>query len=152
MRQTLSTAELLRLKAALRDLVTLVGGGSRAAVATGLDASTVSRQCSPEHLDRFMAMDHVAVLERDAGQPVVSALMVEMAGGHAAPDPAAHPLAALSALHARFGAVSTGMLDALADGRITPAEAARVDGDLSELMAAGERLRRQFAAIRAGGR
>jgi anti-sigma factor RsiW len=44
------------------------------------------------------------------------------------------------------------MLDALADGRITPAEAARVDAELAEMMAAGERLRRQLADIRAGGR
>jgi hypothetical protein len=149
MRQSLASAELLRLKAALRDLVTLNGGGNRAAEATGLDASTVSRQCSPEHLDRFMAMDHVALLERDAGKPVVSALMAEMAGARLAPDPVANPHAALSVLSREFGDVASEMAAALGDGRITPNEAAAIDAEAAELIAAAERIRRQCAAIRA---
>lgn len=125
MRQLPST-DYLRLKAAFRDLVALTGGVTRAAGITGQGASHLCEAGAP-HSDRFPRADHIADLEAECGQPVVTRTLADMAGFDLVPRhvSAATPRSVhehIARVIIEFSGVTASTVAALADGLITEAE------------------------------
>lgn len=116
----------LQIKAAFRDLVKLAGGQERSALVLGISQARISEACSVNHPERSPRVDHVAVLEADADQPVVTKLLAQLAGQvRVALDPSdpLDPHLHLARIIKETGDVTSAMSQALADGRISPAEA-----------------------------
>lgn len=154
----------LRIKAAMRDLIQRSGGLKRACDVTGLSAGHLSRFSSLNYPD-LPNVEVAVLLERDVGQPLVTAIMAEWMGlslseadvsaGKAGPG-----LADTTARVMREAADLSGqVMHALGDGRLTPNEAVVLDRNASSLEAAAADLRRVLAGAQitslnviAGGR
>lgn len=116
------------LKARCRDLVKAAGGQERAALITRGSQGKISEALSPLHPERYMALDQILDLERDADAPLVTRLLAEVAGydlvqrdGAAPKTPARHLADVITA----GNAVEAGLASSLADdGGLSPAEAA----------------------------
>jgi hypothetical protein len=154
----------LRMKAAMRDLIQRCGGLKRAGELTGLSAGHLSRISSVNYPD-LPSVEAAAWLERDVGQPLVTAIMAEWMGlslsqadvSAGKPGPG---LADTTARVMREAADLSGqVMHSLSDGRLTPAEAVVLDRNASSLEAAAADLRRVLAGAQvtalnviAGGR
>lgn len=114
------------LKAGFRELVKLVGGQDYAARLLGVSQSRISENAAPHQPDCTARIHHIAALEAEAGVPVVTRILAELAGHELVPlgtfkteDPHIH----LARIIKDAGEVSIAISQALADGRISPAEA-----------------------------
>lgn len=150
-----SEAWFHRVKAAQRDLIKLAGGIERAAEVTSISKSHIGRMNNPAD-GELMPLAAVVMLEADCGQPLVTAVLAET-NGRRLTDPEAERAADVSVLsmHAELmrqsAELANGMAIAIADGRVTPAEAQSVDRICSSLQAATSELRAALAAIKAKG-
>ena len=150
-----SEAWFHRVKAAQRDLIKLAGGIERAAEVTSISKSHIGRMNNPAD-GELMPLAAVVMLESDCGQPLVTAVLAET-NGRRLTDPEAERAADVSVLsmHAELmrqsAELANGMAIAIADGRVTPAEAQSVDRICSSLQAATSELRAALAAIKAKG-
>lgn len=120
------------LKESTETLVKEVGVEA-ACAAAGKSKATIGRYYSrhDEHADRFMPVDTVALLEREAGRPLVTASLAELAG-----VPLSPPSDAEEAMGRRFAALmaTTGVADlAPARARALLEEANALDEALSDL-------------------
>lgn len=70
----------LGIKAACRKLVDRAGGPQQVARLTRANQGHISSAISPNELERFMAIDQVADLEAEIGDPLVTRHLAEMAG------------------------------------------------------------------------
>lgn len=70
----------VELKAYFRDLVDACGGTKRAAEKVGGHASHISEAMAVHNLERWPRLDHVAILEADCGQPIVSRFLADRLG------------------------------------------------------------------------
>lgn len=134
------TETYLAIKAAFRDLVKASGGQVRAVHVTRGCQSKLSEAMSPEHLERFPALDQVADLEAEAGAPVVTKLLAGMAGFDLVPRIASGTDASLyqhlAAIVKEAGEVESIMASALADGTVDAAERKRLKSEAHEAITA----------------
>lgn len=150
-----SEAWFHRVKAAQRDLIKRNGGIERAAEITSISKSHMGRMNNPAD-GELLPLAAVVMLEADCGQPLVTAVLAET-NGRRLTDPEAERAADVSVLsmHAELmrqsAELANGMAIAIADGRVTPAEAQSVDRICSSLQAATSELRAALAAIKAKG-
>lgn len=144
MSAVLSPALQARLKLAVRSAVESCGGVDGAAATVGRGRSTCGRWMNINDadlppLDGALALD-LAVVAQGREPPVLTA--VARALGRVLvvlPDvDAAHGgdlLTLLAGLSREFGEVSGAVIDGVADGRVTRAEARKVRGELADVIA-----------------
>jgi hypothetical protein len=134
----------IELKAFYRDLVIACGGPKRAAEVTGGQASHISEAMAPHHIDRWPRIDHVALLEAECGQPIVTAALADRMGYSvdAVSKGAfeASPLLHLSRIVTEVRDVECGILTAMADGQLSAAERRDIRREAREAIAALTRL------------
>jgi hypothetical protein len=134
----------LELKAFYRDLVIACGGPKRAAEITGGQASHISEAMAAHHIDRWPRIDHVALLEAECGQPMVTAALADRMGYAVAAVSKqgcdASPLLHLSRIVTEVRDVECGILNAMADGQLCAAERRDVRRQAQEAIAALTRL------------
>jgi hypothetical protein len=141
--------DLRGLKAASRLVVEAVGGYEAASAALGgYSTGRLAEACSPHHPDRWLRLQHVALLEALAEDPRITAELARLAGQVLRPRaPAAG--CATQQMHqavAEMGATIAVWGQALADGRMDAAERAALDrqlGDLERRVAAARGALRQ---------
>lgn len=144
-----------RLKAAQRDLIERCGGINRVEKVAGFSRSQVGRWNNPNDTDH-MSLVVVRTLEADAGQPVVTAVMAEINGWHIA-DTDDEPVAKLGLMAAHSNSlffqadIARDIAAAIADGRVSPAEAAVIDRAVAKAVQGYEELRASLAEIKARG-
>jgi hypothetical protein len=130
----------LELKAFYRDLVMASGGPKRAAGLVGAQPSHISEAMAPHTLDRWPRLDHVALLEADCGQPIVTAVLADRMGYalQAVSGQGAHssPLLQLSRIVSEVRDVECGILVAMQDGQLSAAERRDVRRQAQEAIAA----------------
>lgn len=116
----------INLKVAFRDLVALAGGVNRAVSVTRGCQSKMSESVSLNMMSRFPAIDQIADLEADCGQPVMTRLLAELAGYSLSPLVAnakqSTMLQHLSAISRDAGSFGGQLADAIADGKIDAKE------------------------------
>jgi len=140
------------LVAAQRDLIKFVGGIARAAEITSMSKSEAGRWNTVD----LMTMPMVALLEADCRQAPVTAVMARVTGRRLSdPDAQACAGAGLPSNYADTARKAAELMArgalALADGRVTVAEAVDMDRAASDLIAAAGELRRAAAGVRAAG-
>lgn len=142
------------LKAAASDLVTAVGGQPAAADHLGVAKGTVFRWTddSEENAGRSIPANAVRALERRAGEPVVTRFLAAEAGCALVPLAPA-TLAAdwnreLARVAKESADVLAGFAQALADGRVEPAEAGPLLTELDEALGVFAALRQRLAEKR----
>lgn len=148
-------AFLYRLKAAQRDLIDRCGGIARAEAITGFSKSQVGRWNNANDPD-LMPLGAVRALEKDCGSPLITTVMAE-ANGRRLTDPEAEKRAEVNVLSAhaemmrQAAEVAHSVAMAVADGTVTPAEAATVDRSLAMMERATSEMRSALAVIKARG-
>ncbi|KFC73218.1 hypothetical protein FG93_01962 [Bosea sp. LC85] len=149
-------AWFFRVKAANRDLVEMCGGIARAAEIAELSSAQIGR-CANIESDDLLSARAKAKLEADIGRPVVTRVEIELLGWSAhqvALAPAADescPHRAISRISAEMGDVMSAYIEGCRDGRFSPADAAIVAKELSDLAKAVEAGRLSSAALCARG-
>lgn len=150
-----ANARLFRMKAAQRDLIAAAGGIERVAGIVGYSKSNVGRWNHGDSPD-LMPIDAVWMLEAETGTPLVTAALAELSGRRLT-DPRAEDEAAADIMRGyadlcgKASELMATMAAALADGRITPAEATAYDRRLSELSELIGTCRKQAAGVRGAG-
>lgn len=148
-------AFLYRIKAAQRDLIERCGGIMRVVEKSGYSKSEVGRWNNASEPD-LMPVGAIAVLERDCGQALVTAVLAET-NGRRLSDPDAERQAEVNVLtsHAELMRQSAELANAIAvaisDGQVTPSEAHSIDRVASAMERAASDLRASLAAIKARG-
>lgn len=148
-------AFLFRVKAAQRDLIERCGGIMRVVDKSGYSKSEVGRWNNGAEPD-LMSVSAIVVLERDCGQPLVTAVLAE-ANGRRLTDPEEGRKAEINVLtsHAELMRQSAELANAIAvaiaDGQVTPSEATTVDRVVSGMERAAADLRAALAGIKASG-
>ncbi|WP_108661059.1 phage regulatory CII family protein [Acuticoccus kandeliae] len=136
----LPEADYLKLKAASRDLVRAVGGVTKAAQVTRLDAGRISRAASNND-SSFLPLDVVADLEAHAEDPIVTRVLAGMSGFTVVPDEVtpsrSSPLQLLTAVVKEGADVVATLTEAYADGEL----------DLDEIAMAQEQIRQDMEAL-----
>lgn len=141
------------LKDATRQLVHLLGGLEAAGDMIERGKSQVHRYTDHnDPADHFAPIDVVARLEMLAGKPLVTQLLCRVAGGVFVPlphaDGAGSALAGgVMALAKELGEVSAAVVEATADGEVTPREARRVERELDDMIERACALRAEVQAI-----
>ena len=143
-----------RIKAATRDLIRLAGGLERAATIAALSTSALSRCQCAAHGD-IISIPAALALEAECGQSPITAAMASLHGCNLAPtvtDAEAAARALAGAAEALRGAsdLMAATAEAAADGKLTPAEAERMDRAASTLDGALAPLRQTLAAAKGG--
>jgi len=141
-----------RIKAATRDLVKMCGGIDRAVKITQLSATSLSRFQSANHAD-IISIAGALALEMECGQRLITSAMAEMHGCQLseAGDDAAIALAAFAGVAEAVRGASDLMAasaDAAPDGKLTPAEAERLDRAASSIETSIAPLRQTLAAAK----
>ncbi|SFI60283.1 hypothetical protein [Jannaschia pohangensis] len=118
-------------------------GVETACAITGKSKATIGRYYSlhEEHAERFMPVDAVAQLEKEASYPHVTAALAEMAGlsisRNTSNAPASrhvgHVNEDIAVISQRFAMLMSAYADAIADNVITPAEARSMLSETLEL-------------------
>jgi predicted TIM-barrel enzyme len=148
-------AFLYRIKAAQRDLIERCGGIMRVVDKSGYSKSEVGRWNNASEPD-LMPVGAIAVLERDCGQAMVTAVLAET-NGRRLSDPEAARAAEISVLttHAEVMRQSAELANAvamaIADGQVTPSEAQTIDRIASSMERAASNMRASLASVRALG-
>lgn len=143
----LSELQRRRLKAAFKALVFAAGGPTLAAGQSGQCKGAISRCASPDYPD-LPNIAHVALLETATHEPHVTWLLAEIAGFRL--QPTAEEEAGCGATHmatvaGRFSAVVESAAAAMADGVMTPREAAGIEAAMARLDAGLAAWRRSVA-------
>lgn len=129
----------LELKAYYRDLVIACGGPKRAAEIVGAQASHISEAMAAHH-DRWPRVDHVALLEADCGQPIVTAALADRMGyaieAVTAQGDHISPLLHLTRIVTDVRNVECTVLTAMNDGALSAAERRDVRRQAQEAIAA----------------
>lgn len=149
-------ADYLALKIAVGEAVALAGGARRAADETRADAPRLSRYASP-HEPLHAPLDVALDLDTLSGEfPILHALAdlcgfdLMKRGTEAVPaDRYTHHLGAVA--H-DSGDLIAAVADAATDGRVTPAEAARIDQEAAEVERSVRNLRRRNRTVMSGGK
>lgn len=134
----LTEEDLRALKTAFRRLIAVVGGLVAASACVRVSTSQLARYYDLNDLGTFPPLDVVTQLERIAGEPIVSVEQARLTGHRLVPEQAADSatLAAEVAAFARAaGEVPAALCDALADGRMSQAEASTIGGVAARLSA-----------------
>lgn len=143
----------LTIRAAFRRLTAACGGQEAAAAITRADHQRISRYGRVGET-MFAPIDVVADLERDAGQPLVTRELADLAGYLLVAKPAAgaQPVGMrdLAQLAKETGDAVADLADALADVDITAAEASRVRVQVREAMEVMARIDAGLAAVPGG--
>jgi hypothetical protein len=130
----------LELKAYFRDLVTACGGPKRAAELLGAQQSHISEAMGAHNPDRWPRLDHVATLEADCGQPIVTAALADRIGyglqAVTAQGQHASPLLHLARIVSEVRDVECSVLTAMTDGQLSAAERREVRRHAQEAIAA----------------
>lgn len=130
----------LELKAYFRDLVTACGGPKRAAEITGGQASHISEAMAAHHPERWPRLDHVAMLEAECGQPILTAVLADRSGyalqAVSTVGAQGSPLGHLSRIVSEVRDVECGILNAMQDGQLSAAERRDVRRQAQEAIAA----------------
>lgn len=110
------------------------------------------RQCADPEQDAQISLRDAIRLDREyraatGDAPLLLAVHAELVGPApgAAPHAAKAPLARMLELTQELGETASDLSQAHADGKITPAEHAKLDKDLRDVVRAAERLRRDIA-------
>lgn len=148
-------AFLFRVKAAQRDLIERCGGIMRAVDKTGYSKSEVGRWNNGAEPD-LMPVGAIAMLERDCGHALVTAVLAET-NGRRLSDPDEGRKADVNVLvsHAELmrqsAEVANAVAVAIADGHVSPSEATTVDRIAGNMERAVSDLRASLAVIKARG-
>lgn len=150
----LKNAWFYRIKAAQRDLINLSGGIERSAEITSISKSHVGRWNNAQDTD-LMPLNAVLMLEEHCGVAVVTSVMAELNGRRLADETEAtrqnaDVLSAYAEAVRHAGEVMSAGAIALADGKVTPAEALTVDRAVAVLERGLSDLRQTLAHVRAG--
>lgn len=137
-----------RIKAAQRELIAACGGIERAAALAGVSATQMGRLNAVGEAD-LMSLRVKARLEAAAGEPIVSRIEIEALGWTCAPGQARPDCGEMAGHTAQAAEVMTAHAVAMADGRVTPAEADTLGRALAELARAVETARLAGAALQA---
>lgn len=135
----LPESDYLALKARWRELVRLAGGPSQAAALTRGCQSRISEAAAPHLMDRFPALDQVADLEAETGDPVVTRHLAATAGFDLSPrgaDPGSNPHHMLARVTIECADVQAALAAALADGRISEAERVAIAAEAEQAVTA----------------
>ena len=115
------------LKASTRDLVRRCGGATAASRTTRVAQQVLSRygDTSEENADRFAGIDVVADLEAECGEPIITRELALLAGYDLAPrgERRGCAVSAAAKMVSANGEAIGAILEALADGSISPEEA-----------------------------
>lgn len=149
----LSDAWFHRIKSATRDLVKACGTLERCEKICATSDSHISRWQKSTHPD-IINVSAALALEADCGIPYVTKVMAEL-NGRRLSDLEADGYVPLATVHAEHAesmraaseALAT-MASALADGKITPAEAEAADRAYAELATAVSRFRMSLAKLK----
>lgn len=151
----LSEAWMYRVKAAQRDLIEACGTVRRIEERFNFGKSTVGRWTNGAD-PTLMPIEAVVALESECGIPFVTTVLAELQGRRLS-DPnedAAGDVCVMSS-HAELlrsaAELTTGMAMAIADGKVTPAEAASIDKVASKMQTAMADMRSALATIKARG-
>ncbi len=144
-----------RMKAAQRDMIAAAGGIERASEICGYSKSTVGRWNQADGKE-LMPLDALWVLEAETAMPVMTGALAELSGRRLSDprevaDAEADIMRGYAELCRKAGDMMATMAAALADGKITPAEAQAYDrrlGELSDIIAA---CRKHAAGVRQAG-
>ena len=144
-----------RLKAAQRDLIERSGGILRAEKITGYARSQVGRWHNPNDA-AHMPIVVVRALEADTGQPLITAILAEVNGRQLAePEEERRSDVELLTAHSDLmlfeAEIARNMAEAIADGRVSPAEATVIDRAVAKAAQGLEELRAALAEIKARG-
>lgn len=149
MLRQLPSRDYLTLKAAFRELVTLCGGVARAATITRGCQSRISEAMSPNHEDRFPALDQIADLEAECGVAAVSRCMASMAGHDMIARPEAVAPATINALLSNavleFSDVTANIVRALANNDLSADERHAATAEIDQAINAMYELRAKVA-------
>ncbi|EKF17091.1 phage regulatory CII family protein [Nitratireductor pacificus] len=150
-----ANARLFRIKAAQRDLIAAAGGIERGAQIVDYSKSVVGRWYNGDSPD-LMALDALWTLEAETGMPVMTTALAELSGRRLsdpqdAADAAADIMRGYAELCSKASEMMATMAAALADGKITPAEATAYDRRLGELSDMIAHCRKQAAGVRGAG-
>ncbi|WP_245409747.1 hypothetical protein [Pararhizobium haloflavum] len=133
MRAPFSDAWFHRLKAAQKDLIKRCGGIDRAAELTSVSRSQVGRWNNPGDPD-LITLPAMLMLEAECEAPLVTAVLAGINGRRIAdPDEASLSGASACVLSAHAATITKASelmsvgAQALADGKVSPAEAAEMD-------------------------
>lgn len=152
MSRPISDAWFHRVKAATRDLVKACGGIVRAGEIAHASKSEVGRWQHAGDPD-VIPLSAVLALEAECALPLVTSAMADLHGQRLVGDEPAS-VAAIASHHAdalrSFADLVSEGAAALADGRITPAEATTLDRIAGDVERAMGPLRRALAAAQAG--
>jgi hypothetical protein len=140
------------MKAAVAELVTLVGGLDRAAELLQRSRSQVARYTDAAEADVWPGIDQIRILESVAGEPIVTeflaheqwAMLLRLPLGEVNPPAAdmAQIAERASDLFQAYGEVLRN------DGAVDNAEAGRLIQEIDEMLRAGMTARRHLVAVR----
>lgn len=152
MSRPISDAWFHRVKAATRDLVKACGGVVRTGEIANVSKTEVSRWQSATDAD-VISIPAALALEAECGLPLVTTAMAELHGRRLADaDGTGESSAHVAAEHAEAVRAVAELMAvgavALADGDVTPAEAAQMDRLASEAERKLSPLRKSLAGIR----
>lgn len=155
MSRAISDAWFFRIKAATRDAIVRSGGVVRAGEITLASKTEASRWQSVTD-EAIIPIPAALALEAEIGMPVITEAMADLQGRRLSDDVAAASEATClirdnAEVLRQTAELATSMALALADGKITPAEAERIDRSARALDAAVGDMRRNLACVRAGG-
>ncbi|KQT70578.1 MULTISPECIES: hypothetical protein [unclassified Aureimonas] len=150
----------LAIKAAVRRALTLAGGGESVQHATRVNGASLSRYASanPDHELNHAPIDVVLDLDLEAGQPVILAAFADAQGydivRRERPDTASDMpwCAKMGILSKQDSAVLGQIGDALADGKISPAEGRCIVDEIEKEELLLRRLKERVIAESGAGR
>jgi hypothetical protein len=150
----LKNAWFYRIKAAQRDLINLSGGIERVAAITSISKSHVGRWNNAQDTD-LMPINAVLMLEESCGVALITSVMAELNGRRLSDEAErgqrnADVFSAYAETVRHAGEVMSAGAIALADGKVTPAEAMTVDRAVLVLERGLSDLRQTLAQVRAG--
>ncbi len=146
------------LKAVSRDLVEAAGGSKRVCELTRACPSRLSEALAPQCDERFLAIDQVADLEADCGEPVVTRVLADMIGCDVvtrdAPKSRASIRALIAAVTKESAEVTARFLEATDDNSLSAEERVELRREVEEAIEQLNSLRVTLAvepALRAVG-
>lgn len=129
-----------RLKAATERSITRAGGPVALAALTRVEAPALSKYKAPQEAGHFMPVDVAVDSDMAGGAPVILAAMATTLGYQVTPLPQSAPAplstTMVGTLIRETGDVSATVLQALADGRLTPGERKTIAKEIDEALQA----------------
>lgn len=136
-----------RLKGATKRAIERAGGGTAFAAQTRVEPPALSKYAAP-HEDHFMPIDVAVDCDMASGSSVIVSAMAAQLGCRLVPFDQQSSEAFCSTMVGRLiretGDVSAAILEAMADGRITPAERRAIETEIDEAMQSLFVLRQAF--------